>query len=89
MTNNEKTTATATTVDKKTVIKGVRQAVYSMIAESKYTKQQIIDVICKDWTNVKAITASTYLSDSKNPKYSKAEKIAIEDPRTKVFSFEK
>ena len=82
----EKTTATAET---KKVVKGVRGAIGSMIAESKYTKSQIIDIICKDWQDVKAITVSTYLSDSKNPKYSKFDKIAIEDPRTKVFSFEK
>lgn len=76
------------TENKKTV-KGVRQAVYSMIAEGKFTKQQIIDVICADWVNVKAITVSTYLSDAKNPKYTKADKLAIEDPKTKVFSFGK
>ena len=84
MTNNEKTTA-----ETKKTIKGVRGAIGAMIAESKYTKSQIIDIICKDWQDVKAITVSTYLSDSKNPKYSKFDKIAIEDPRTKVFSFEK
>lgn len=83
MANNEKTTET------KTVIKGVRGAIGALIAESKYTKQQIIDLICKDWKDVKAITVSTYLSDAKNVKYTKFEKIAIEDPRTKVFSFEK
>jgi len=81
---------TGTTEDKKAVaVKGVRQAVYNMIAESKFTKQQIIDAICKDWSNVKAITVSTYLSDSKNVKYTKAEKIAIEDPKTKIFMFSK
>ena len=89
MTNNEKTTATATTVDTKKVIKGVRGAIGALITEGKYNKQQIIDIICKDWSEVKQITVSTYLSDSKNPKYSKFEKIAIEDPRTKIFSFEK
>jgi len=82
----EKTTATAET---KKVVKGVRGAIGAMIAEGKFTKSQIIDIICKDWQDVKAITVSTYLSDSKNPKYSKFDKIAIEDPRTKVFSFEK
>ena len=82
----EKTTAT---VDTKKVVKGVRGAIGAMIAEGKYNKQQIIDIICKDWKEVKAITVSTYLSDSKNPKYSKFEKLAIEDSRTKVFSFEK
>ena len=82
----EKTTAT---VDNKKTIKGVRGAIGALIAESKYTKSQIIDIICKDWQDVKAITVSTYLSDSKNPKYSKFEKLAIEDSRTKVFSFEK
>jgi len=81
---------TATTEDKKAVaVKGVRQAVYSMIEQGKFTKSQIIDVICKDWSNVKAITVSTYLSDSKNVKYTKAEKIAIEDPKTKIFMFSK
>ena len=84
----EKTTATATT-DTKKVIKGVRGAIYNMIAENKFTKQQIIDAICKDWSDVKQITVSTYLSDAKNVKYTKFEKLAIEDPRTKVFSFEK
>ena len=83
MTNNEKTTET------KKAIKGVRGAIGAMIAESKYTKSQIIDIICKDWQDVKAITVSTYLSDAKNVKYTKFEKLAIEDPRTKVFSFEK
>ena len=82
----EKTTATAET---KKVVKGVRGAIGAMIAESKYTKSQIIDIICKDWQDVKAITVSTYLSDAKNVKYTKFEKLAIEDPRTKVFSFEK
>ena len=77
------------TEDKKTVVKGVRQAVYSMIEQGKFTKSQIIDVICKDWSNVKAITVSTYLSDSKNVKYTKAEKIAIEDPKSKIFMFSK
>lgn len=82
--------ATEKTTEKtKTVIKGVRGAIYNMIAESKYTKQQIIDLICKDWSNVKAITVSTYLSDAKNVKYTKFPKLAIEDPRTKIFSFEK
>ena len=88
MTNNEKTTATATAETKK-VVKGVRGAIGAMIAEGKYNKQQIIDIICKDWQDVKQITVSTYLSDSKNPKYSKFDKLAIEDPRTKVFSFMK
>ena len=83
MTNNEKTAET------KKVIKGVRGAIGAMIAEGKFTKQQIIDTICKDWQDVKQITVSTYLSDAKNPKYSKFDKIAIEDPRTKVFSFMK
>ena len=83
------TEKTTTTVDNKKTIKGVRQAVYNMIAEGKFTKQQIIDVICKDWKDVKQITVSTYLSDAKNLKYTKAEKLALEDPRTKVFSFEK
>ena len=86
MTNNEKTT---TTVDNKKTIKGVRGAIGAMIAEGKYSKQQIIDIICKDWKDVKQITVSTYLSDSKNPKYTKFSKLAIEDSRTKVFSFEK
>lgn len=76
------------TENKKT-IKGVRGAIYNLIAESKYTKQQIIDIICKDWQNVKAITVSTYLSDSKNPKYTKFDKLAIEDPKTKIFMFSK
>ena len=78
-----------TTVETKKVIKGVRGAIGALIAESKYTKQQIIDIICKDWKDVKAITVSTYLSDSKNPKYTKFEKIAIEDPKTKIFMFSK
>ena len=86
MTNNEKTTATA---DTKKAIKGVRGAIETLIAENKYTKQQIIDLICADWNNVKAITVSTYLSDAKNPKYTKFEKLAIEDAKTKIFSFEK
>jgi hypothetical protein len=77
-----------TTENKKT-IKGVRGAIYNLIAEGKYSKQQIIDIICKDWANVKAITVSTYLSDAKNPKYTKAEKIAVEDPKTKIFMFSK
>jgi len=76
------------TENKKTV-KGVRGAIYNLIAESKYSKQQIIDIICKDWTDIKAITVSTYLSDAKNPKYSKFDRLAIEDPKTKIFSFEK
>ena len=80
---------TEKTTETKKVIKGVRGAIGTMIAEGKYTKQQIIDVICKDWQDVKQITVSTYLSDSKNPKYTKFDQIAIEDPRTKVFSFEK
>ena len=80
---------TTTTVDNKKTIKGVRGAIGTLIAESKYTKQQIIELICKDWKDVKQITVSTYLSDAKNPKYSKFEKIAIEDARTKIFSFEK
>ena len=83
----EKTTATVDT--KKTVIKGVRGAIYSMIEQGKFTKQQIIEAICKDWKDVKQITVSTYLSDAKNAKYSKYEKLAIEDPRTKIFMFEK
>lgn len=78
-----------TTTENKKIIKGVRGAIYNLIAESKYTKAQIIDIICRDWTDIKQITVSTYLSDSKNPKYSKFEKIAVEDPRTKIFSFEK
>ena len=82
-------TTEKTTVDNKKTIKGVRGAIYNMIAENKFTKQQIIDVICKDWTDVKAITVSTYLSDAKNPKYTKFEKLAIEDAKTKIFSFEK
>lgn len=83
----EKTTATVDT--KKTVIKGVRGAIYNLIAENKYNKQQIIDLICKDWSDVKAITVSTYLSDAKNVKYTKFDKLAIEDAKTKIFSFEK
>ena len=82
----EKTTAT---VDNKKTIKGVRGAIGTLIAESKYTKQQIIDIICKDWKDVKQITVSTYLSDAKNVKYTKFEKLALEDARTKIFSFEK
>lgn len=81
--NNEKTAET------KTVIKGVRSAIGALIAENKYTKQQIIDIVLKDWKDVKAITVSTYLSDAKNPKYTKFEKLAIEDAKTKVFSFVK
>lgn len=80
---------TEKTTETKKAIKGVRGAIYNMIAESKYTKQQIIDAICKDWNDVKQITVSTYLSDAKNVKYTKFDKLAIEDPRTKVFSFEK
>ena len=83
------TEKTTTTVDNKKTIKGVRGAIYSMIAENKFTKQQIIDLICSDWKDVKAITVSTYLSDAKNVKYTKFDKLAIEDPRTKIFSFEK
>lgn len=82
-------TTEKTTAETKKVIKGVRGAIGALIAEGKYTKQQIIDAICKDWKDVKQITVSTYLSDAKNPKYSKFEKIAIEDAKTKVFSFEK
>ena len=84
MTNNEKTTA-----ETKKTIKGVRGAIYNLIAESKYTKQQITDLICKDWKDVKQITVTTYLSDAKNVKYTKFDKLAIEDARTKIFSFEK
>ena len=76
------------TENKKT-IKGVRGAIGALIAESKYTKAEIIDIICKDWANVKAITVSTYLSDAKNPKYSKFDRLAIEDPKTKIFMFSK
>lgn len=78
-----------TTTENKKTVKGVRGAIGALIAESKYTKAQIIDIICKDWQNVKAITVSTYLSDSKNPKYTKFDKLAVEDPKTKIFSFEK
>jgi len=78
-----------TTVDNKKTVKGVRGAIYNLIAEGKYSKQQIIDIICKDWTDIKAITVSTYLSDAKNPKYSKFEKLAVEDPKTKIFMFSK
>lgn len=81
--NNEKTT------ENKKTVKGVRGAIGALIAEGKFTKQQIIDIICKDWKDVKAITVSTYLSDSKNPKYTKFDQLAIEDARTKIFSFEK
>lgn len=80
---------TEKTTETKKVIKGVRGAIGAMIAEGKFTKQQIIDIICKDWKDVKQITVSTYLSDAKNVKYTKFDKLAIEDPRTKVFSFEK
>ena len=75
--------------DNKKTVKGVRGAIGALIAESRYTKAQIIDIICRDWKDVKAITVSTYLSDAKNPKYSKFDKLAIEDPKTKVFSFGK
>lgn len=81
--NNEKTAET------KKVIKGVRGAIYNMIAENKFTKQQIIDAICKDWKDVKQITVSTYLSDAKNVKYTKFDRLAIEDAKTKIFRFEK
>ena len=80
---------TEKTTETKKVIKGVRGAIGTMIAEGKYTKQQIIDLICKDWKDVKQITVSTYLSDAKNPKYTKFDQIAIEDARTKIFRFEK
>lgn len=77
------------TEDKKMVVKGVRQAVYSMIEQGKFTKQQIIDAVSQDWKDVKAITIATYLSDAKNIKYTKAPKVAIEDPKTKIFMFSK
>lgn len=82
-------TTEKTTVETKKVIKGVRGAIGALIAEGKYNKQQIIDLVCSDWKDVKQITVSTYLSDAKNAKYTKFEKIAIEDARTKIFSFEK
>ena len=65
------TEKTTTTVDTKKTIKGVRGAIGTLIAEGKFTKSQIIDLICSDWKDVKAITVSTYLSDAKNVKYSK------------------
>ena len=78
-----------TTVDNKKTVKGVRGAIGALIAEGKYNKQQIIDIICRDWKDIKAITVSTYLSDAKNPKYSKFDRLAIEDPKTKIFMFSK
>ena len=78
-----------TTTENKKIIKGVRGAIGALIAEGKYTKAQIIDLICKDWKDIKAITVSTYLSDAKNPKYSKFDRLAIEDPKTKIFMFSK
>ena len=50
------TTTEKTTERNKKTIKGVRGAIYNLIAESKYTKQQITDLICKDWKDVKQIT---------------------------------
>lgn len=76
-----------TTKNNKKVITGVRGAIYELIAKNKYTKNEILKLICTEWAHVKAATVLTYLTDAKNPKYTASEFLAVENAKNKIFSF--
>jgi len=59
-----------------------------LIAAGKYTRAEIVEKILAEFAVSKS-TIGTVLSDGKNPKYNKFEKLVVEDKTTGILSFEK
>lgn len=59
----------------------------NMIKSGDYLKNEIIKAVCDNFSSIKPITVSTYLTDSKNVRYSRFTNIAYEDNKTKKFNF--
>jgi hypothetical protein len=70
-----------------------RSAAKEFIAEqiraAKYTRSEIIDAYLATFADKKKSTVATYLSDSKNRKFTAFDYLAREDKKSKVFSFTK
>ncbi len=58
----------------------------SLISEGKYTRKEIMEKALKQFPHMSKATVHTILSSSKNPKYKKFKRLAIEDERG-VMSF--
>lgn len=65
----------------------VKPEIAKMIAEAKYTGKQIIEEMVKKY-GVKTTSVYTILTDSKNPKYNKFDKLVVADANG-VLSFAK
>lgn len=62
-----------------------KELIYKMISEGKHTRQDIIAAVQAVFPNVTPASLSTFLTDCKNAKYNKYDKLAQE--KNKVFSF--
>jgi len=64
-----------------------RELMEKMISEGRYTRSQIIDSIIEQYPGITKGSLQTVLTDSKNPKYNRFPKLAVEDAN-KIFSFQ-
>lgn len=62
--------------------------VESLIEEGKYTRKEIVEKTLKEFPHTSKNTVQTILSSSKNPKYNKFRRLAVEDERG-IISFMK
>ena len=58
-----------------------------LIGKGKFTKKEILEKTAERFPKITTSTISTILSDSKNPKYNRFDKLVEENAETKVFSF--
>jgi len=60
----------------------------AFIKEAKYSKKELLEMMCKKFPQVTKAANQTILTDGKNPKYNKFEKLIVQDDNG-IMSFKK
>jgi SOS response regulatory protein OraA/RecX len=66
-----------------------KKMIEDMISAKKHTRKEIIEAVMEKFPDVTKSNLTTFLTDSKNEKYQKFEKLVVENKKTKIMSFVK